>query len=284
MSELTALERIDCPYCHGTASDDWAQERGFIVVRCRICALLFVNPRLPLSAIDSAVRTGAHGAEAGGLHVASRRIARKVAYYERILGKVFGDLWAARRPVEWLDVGAGYGELLEAVIRLAPAGSSIAGLEPMHPKAQVARSRGLHVIEDYLRREREKVQIVSFVDVFSHLPDFGSFLDDVRAVLRPGGEIFMETGNLADLQYREEFPGELGLPDHLIFAGESHIRGYLDRAGFDVVRIERRRIDGLSNLAKTLAKRALGRPEMVRLPYTSRYRQIMVRARLRGQA
>jgi SAM-dependent methyltransferase len=244
--------------------------------------LLFVNPRLPIAAIDSAVRTGVHGVEAGGLEVSSRRISRKVSYCERTLGRIFSDLWAAKRPVKWLDVGAGYGELLEAVIRLAPAGSSIEGLEPMRPKAQAARSRGLHVTEDYLRRDRDKVQVVSFVDVFSHVPDFGYFLDDVRAVLVPGGEIFMETGNLADLERREEFAGELGLPDHLVFAGESHIRGYLDRAGFEIVRIERRRIDGFVNLAKTLVKRAQGRPEFIRIPYTSRYRQILVRARLRS--
>lgn len=278
----TALERIDCPYCGSGESSAWAEELGFTVVRCRSCALLFMNPRIPLGAIDAAVRSGAHGSDAGGLQVASRRIPAKVRYYERALGRAFADLWAAGRPVSWLDVGAGYGELIEAVSRLAPPGSHVEGLEPMLPKAQAARARGLHITQDYLRRTHPKVQVVSFVDVFSHIPDFGSFLDDVRAVLQPGGEVFMETGNLADLEQREEFPGELGVPDHLVFAGEAHLRGFLDKAGFDVVYLSNRRVDGLVNLAKTIVKRAVGRPEHVRLPYTSRYRQILVRARLRA--
>lgn len=281
MNDLTTLECIGCPYCHGWEATPWAEEAGFTVVRCSSCALLFVNPRIPLGAIDAAVRSGAHGAESGGLQVASRRIPAKVALYEATLRRAFADMWSAGRPVRWLDVGAGYGELIEAVGRLAPAGSHVEGLEPMRPKAAAARARGLQVTEDYLRPEHPPVDVVSFVDVFSHIPDFGSFLENVRAVLAPQGQVFLETGNLADLDRREEFPGELGVPDHLVFAGQKHVRGFLERTGFDLVYVEERRIDGLVNLAKTAVKRALGRPEQIRLPYTSRYRQLVVRARLR---
>ena len=85
---------------------------------------------------------------------------------------------------------------------------------------------------------------------------------------------------MADLEARSEFPGELGLPDHLVFAGERHIVGYLSRAGFEIVRIERERIDGWLNLAKNVAKLALGRPAALAVPYRSAYRQLRVRARL----
>ena len=229
-----------------------------------------------------AVRTGAHGAEAGGLAVAARRIPSKVRHYKSVLRGLFADAWQRKEPITWVDVGAGYGELIEAVSRLAPAGSRIEGLEPMRPKAMAARARGLLVTEDYLRRTHSKVQFVSFVDVFSHLPDFRAFLADVRSVLLPGGEIFMETGNLADTEDRSEFAGELGVPDHLVFAGERHIRGYLEESGLEVVRIERQRADGLVNAAKCVAKALLGRPTQLRIPYTSRYRQLLVRARLPG--
>ncbi len=235
-----------------------------------------------MAAIDSAVRTGAHGAEVDGLAVAARRVSRKVSHYEHVLGRLFGDVWQRNEPVTWVDVGAGYGELLEAVSRLAPAGSRIEGLEPMRPKATAARGRGLLVTEDYLRPTHAQVQFISFVDVFSHLPDFRAFLADVRYVLLPGGEIFMETGNLADAEDRSEFAGELGVPDHLVFAGERHIRGYLEESGLDVVRIERQRADGLVNSAKCVAKALLGRPTQLRIPYTSRYRQLLIRARLPG--
>jgi 2-polyprenyl-3-methyl-5-hydroxy-6-metoxy-1,4-benzoquinol methylase len=280
-TDLPPLETIACPYCGTADFFQWALERGFATVRCKSCALLFVNPRPAASSIDAAVRTGFHAAEALRLNVVSRHSPAKVARYRKVLRRMFDDVWRGGRPIAWLDVGAGYGEIVEAVTGLAPPGSRVAGLEPMHPKAAHARARGLSIIEDYLRPEHGPVDVISVVDVFSHIPDFGRFLDDVKACLKPGGEVFIETGNLADLGAREEFPDELGVPDHLVFAGERHLRGYLERARFDVLAVERVRIDDLIHLAKTIVKKALGRPVTVALPYASRYRQLLLRARLR---
>jgi SAM-dependent methyltransferase len=204
-----------------------------------------------------------------------------VGRYRRILGRLFEDVWQRGQPVSWVDVGAGYGEVVEAVAALAPAGSSVEGREPMQPKAAAARARGLPVVHGYLTADHDKVDFVSVVDVFSHIPDFSSFLELIRAVLKPGGEVFIETGNLADLGERNEFPGELGLPDHLVFAGEAQLRGYLERAGFEVVKLEGEAVDDWLNLVKNVVKKLLGRPVKLAWPFTSRYRQLLVRARLR---
>lgn len=276
-----ALEVIACPYCDSSAQLAWAEELGFKAVRCADCGLIYCSPRPALSTIDSAVRTGSHGEEAGRLDVTARRIDSKVAFYQRVLGEMFDDVWQRPQPITWLDVGAGYGEVLEAVAALAPEGSQVEGLEPMAPKADKARGRGLNITEDYLKPDHAQVDYISAVDVFSHIPDFSEFLADVRAVLKPHGELFLETGNLADLIDRKDFPGELGLPDHLVFAGEKHLVGFLEQAGFEVLRIRRRRIDGILNMLKNIAKKLLGRPAQLGIPYTSRYRQIQVRARMR---
>lgn len=278
------LEAVPCPYCGSARHEAWATELGFTTVRCAGCGLLYCNPRPAAALIDAAVRTGAHGPEAGGLVVTARRLPGRVAAYRRLFGELFDDLWRAGRPVSWLDVGAGYGEILEAVTSLAPAGSRIRGYEPMHAKATSARARGLDVVEDYLRPGAARAQVISVVDVFSHVPDFGAFLAELRQALEPGGELYVETGNLADLERRDQFPYELGLPDHLVFAGERHLRGYLERAGFEIVRVRTQRIDGLVNLAKNAVKKLIGRPAAFGLPYTSAYRQLQVRARLRPQA
>jgi hypothetical protein len=70
------------------------------------------------------------------------------------------------------------------------------------------------------------------------------------------------------------------LPDHLVFAGERQLRGYLEQAGFRIIRMEKVRIDGMMNLARNLVKLLLGRPVRLAVPYTSKYRQLRVRARL----
>lgn len=278
IKEPTSL--IDCPYCGANEYTPWAQELGFTAVRCKTCALIFVNPRPALESVDAAVRTGSHGDEAQRLNVVARRIDAKVARYRGIFRRLFDDVWRNGKPISWLDVGAGYGEIVEAVSALAPIGSRIEGLEPMRPKAAQAIARGLTITEDYLRPSHPKVGFVSVVDVFSHIPQFDKFLLDVKSVLEPGGELFVETGNLADLQSRDEFPGELGLPDHLVFAGESQLCGYITNAGFEIVHIDKIRIDGIVNLIKNVVKKALGRPVTLGIPYTSNYRQLLIRARL----
>ena len=250
-------------------------------MRCLECALIYVNPRPSLGSISEAVRSGVHGDEAGGLNVRSRRQAGKVGRYRKVLGALFHDVWQRGAPVSWIDVGAGYGEVVEAVTQLAPPRSTIRGLEPMEHKAARARERGLSVEQAYLGADHDKVDFVSVVDVFSHIPQFAEFLAVVRQVLSPSGEVFIETGNLADLHERAEFPGELGLPDHLVFAGASQLRRFLDEAGFDVVRLDAVRIDGWENFAKNVVKKILGRPVHLRLPHTSKYRQLLLRARLR---
>lgn len=275
----SALETVPCPFCRSSKFSFWAAERGFNVVRCSDCDLLYVNPRPRRNEISVAVETGVH---ADRLNVVGRRVPKKVPLYRKLFAELFSDVWRRSKPVTWLDVGAGYGEIVEAVASLAPPGSVISGIEPMRPKAEVARSLGLNVKTGYLESSRDKVEFISLVDVFSHLEDFHGFLSTVRSRLVPSGEFFIETGNMADLQDRSEFPNVLGLPDHLAFAGEAHLRGYLDRAGFDIVAMNRARFDTALQTAKTAVKKLRGDPVLLSWPYSSDFRSLQVRARLRS--
>ena len=276
-----SLIEIPCPYCSGTSHSFWAEERGYTVVRCDGCRFLYLNPAPPPESVSEAVMTGFHHDEAGDLDVRAHRSEKKVDHYEAIIKTMFADKWSSEQPIHWLDIGSGYGEIIEAVSRLAPKGSTIEGIEPMKPKADAARERGLTVTNDYLRRDHPKVDIASSIDVFSHIPDYRAFLADVVAVLKPGGEFLIETGNLADVDERSQFPFELGVPDHLTFAGRAHLEGLLDEAGFEVVTVQERRVDDLMGAAKNLVKILIGRPGGLSVPYQSKYRQLVIRARLR---
>lgn len=273
-------ETVECPYCGGHSYEPWAEELGFKLVRCSSCRLLYMNPMPTRSAITSGVQTGQHDLGGRLLNVRARRLASRVAKYRRDLVSLFADRFAAG-PVRWLDVGAGYGEVVEAVAAIAPAGSDVRGVEPMQHKAADSAGRGLTVRHGFLAASDGPADVVSLVDVLSHLPDFADMLAGMRAALAPGGEIFVETGNLADIERRQDFPHELGLPDHLQFCGEQHLLGWLDRAGFEVVQLRRVRHDGMVNLAKQAAKLAMGRPARLAIPYRSAYRQLQVRARMR---
>jgi SAM-dependent methyltransferase len=252
----TPAETDSCPYCSGTNHALWALEFGFAVVRCGDCGLLFVSPKPSREVVDEAVRSGLHNTL--GLNVRSRRIPRKIVRCRKIFRSLFSDLWRLGKPITWVDVGCGYGEVLESAYSVAPKGSLIFGYEPMKAKAEKAASLGLNVTNDYLAPHSIEADVISVVNIFSHIPDFHAFIDVVATNLKSNGLLYVETGNLADLNDRADFPGELGVPDYLVFAGEKHIRGYLHRDGFDIERIEYVRIDGFYEFCKNVVKRFAG--------------------------
>lgn len=275
-------ERINCLFCNRSESDEWASENGYTAVKCRGCGLVYVNPRPASTLIDEAVKTGVHRDVEHGRDVIGARSPSKVARYKKLLVGLFPDVLKKQRPISWIDVGAGFGELVEGVTALSADGSKVVGLEPMTPKAAVAKARGLDVRESYLSEITETFDFLSLINVFSHIPDFREFLRDVKRVLNANGEILIETGNTADLKSRSEVPGDLDLPDHLVFAGVNHLRGFLEEAGFQVIAVKEARVDGVLRFSKNLVKKLMGRKNItVRIPYTSPYRSVFLRARLR---
>ena len=193
---------------------------------------------------------------------------------------MYSDIWQSNKAISWLDVGAGYGEIMEAILSLTNNESQVEGLEPMNPKAKVAKQMGLTIHSCYLKDLDKKYDFVSIVHVFSHIPDFRIFLDDIKHVLKKDGEIFIETGNAADLKNRSEVPTELDLPDHLTFAGKEHVIGFLEKASFKIIQLQELRRDDLINFLKNIIKFILGRNVYLRFPYTSGHRAIRIRAKL----
>jgi SAM-dependent methyltransferase len=223
-----------------------------------------------------------HRELAHGRTAVARRAPYKIPRYRKILGDLFDDVWTRGEPISWLDVGAGYGEVVEALLALAPSGSEIIGVEPMEPKASRAREAGLPIRHAYIGDIEGTFGFASMINVFSHIPDFHQALREVRERLSPGAQLFVETGNAGDLSGAYEVPGELDLPDHLVFAGEGTMTRFLEEGGFTVIEIRRERRDTTTHVLKNLVKRALGRPVALRFPYSSPYRSLLIRAELRG--
>jgi 2-polyprenyl-3-methyl-5-hydroxy-6-metoxy-1,4-benzoquinol methylase len=214
----------------------------------------------------------------GVMDLVFSRSPKKIAHYRNIIDMMLAD--RLQQPVSWLDVGAGFGEVVEAVTDLAHEGSLVEGIEPMIAKAEAASRRGLPVRACMLSDVTETYDVVSIINVFSHVPDFSSFLRDIKDRLNEGGELFVETSNAGDLSDASKYPDYLFLPDHLIFAGVKHMHRFLNEAGFQVVSMHQRRIDGLSRSAKNVVKRLLGRKAQLIVPYASPFRTVFYRARL----
>lgn len=269
--------KVSCPCCGADDAAEWARENGFTAVKCRPCGMVYVNPRPTDEEITQGNIVGEHRTEHGTMQVVYRHSRAKIAHYKDLAAALMPDV--LKQELSWLDVGAGFGELLEALRELTPAGSKLDGLEPMQPKVKSAQARGLNVRSaDLTDLPSEHYDVVSLINVFSHVPDFDGFLSLIRNALKKNGSLMLVTGNGGDLATRAQYPDLLYLPDHLMFGGVEHIGRILRRNGFEVVKIMTVRRDTLRYCAKSLAKRILGRPATLQLPYRSPFRSVVFRA------
>lgn len=274
------LESVSCPLCGGVRGDDWGAENGFACVKCAHCGLVYVNPRPSLDEISRANEIGEHRTANEILRVVYKRSRRKALRYAATIRTIFPDLVSSTMPVRWLDVGAGFGELVEVLQEILPAGSQVMGIEPMAPKALDAQERGLPVYQADLSQIAGRFDVISLINVFSHIPNFHDFLARLRPLLKDDGELFIETGNGGDLASMHDYPDLLYLPDHLVFAGETHLRDYLERSGFSILSTSTVRVDTAVQFGKNLLKAALGKRIKLSIPYRSPFRRVLIRARL----
>jgi SAM-dependent methyltransferase len=199
VESLPELETVACYVCGARESSPWAEENGFLAVRCRMCGLIYVNPRPTRGSISRAAQSGLHAGSAT-VDETGARDAGKVKLYQRRLRALFEAGALAKRPgARWLDIGCGFGEFLEA-LKLESAGRlSTIGSEPNERKAAAARGRGLDVTFRELSTEPPGYAFVSLLNVFSHLPDPLEFLGQLAGLLEPGGQLVLQTGNWAEL-------------------------------------------------------------------------------------
>jgi len=236
MIDTSRLETVACYFCTSGHNEIWTEENGFTVCKCTGCGLLYVNPRPRLSDISDAAKTGLHeGAEVQNA-IGSYWPYTKPGFKRRVRD-MFPEL-DFRSPFAWLDVGCGYGEFMESVSELSAGKGKVRGCEPSAPKLQSARDRGLDVSFFRLADHADRYDYVSMLNVYSHLPNPTETLSEIRSLLKPGGELLLQTGDVTGLR-REDFPYNLGLPGHLSFAPEAVLRGLLQRAGFSVVSVKK---------------------------------------------
>lgn len=263
-----------CPCCQSTQRNLWHTEGGHSIVKCGNCGFLFLNPRPDDDERAAATVDGAFGGD-NSTDISERYSPSKVRHYQALYKTLIADAAIPVRGKRWLDVGCGYGEVMQAISKVAGADCIVKGVEPMKIKAAYAKNHGLEVINDFYSPQLGNFDVISIHDVFSHIPEPRLFLRDIRSGTSSGGHLIIETGNLADLANRAEFSGELGLPDHMIFAGANSLRLLLEGAGFRVKREFAFPIDGPLYALKTLVKFVLGRRVTPKLPYTSPYRTLV---------
>jgi SAM-dependent methyltransferase len=156
----------------------------FGVVRCPVCELVFVSPRLAPAALQRLYDRPAYFDEGvyGGRY---RRSPAMVLQRTWMRGRITHLLTRKPPPGRLLEVGSGYGLFLVAA---RDAGYRVRGVELSRAGLGVAAELGLDVVSGQLAdAPADPADVICFWDTLEHVPDPLRFLEQVRCRLAPGG-------------------------------------------------------------------------------------------------
>lgn len=224
----------ECYFCGSTSSKHYAEENGYNLVKCVECGLIFINNRPNDDEIKEAHKQGIHkGVEL--VDVTGEYNAEKEDLYLKVLDDLYGKEKLAGG--EWLDIGCGHGEFITAV-SIWDDNFSVRGSEPNVKKQESARSRGLDVNFINLKSHNTKYDVISMLNVYSHLPNPPEFFSQLKNILKQNGELILETGDSSHLSAVDHYR-PFYLPDHLSFASQEIVVGILEDLGFEIIKIKK---------------------------------------------
>lgn len=138
-----------------------------------------------------------------------------------------------------LDFGSGTGIFVELWRR---RGIVCDGLEASAEARDFClKERGISLFDSAAAAPRQAYDIVTMIEVIEHLPDFWRDLETLRALLKPGGQIFITTPNREGLRARLEKGAWKEATNHfhfVLFSPKSLSRE-LRMSGFDHVELIR---------------------------------------------
>jgi SAM-dependent methyltransferase len=151
-------------------------------------------------------------------------------YEWRGVYRLVSDAMPTDPTTRWLDYGCGVGGLVEFVRQ---QGIDAIGFDQGWSLSHLSRSGIPHLSGSELESRQAMFDVVTAIEVIEHVTDPVAELARMRSLLRPGGLLFLTTGNAAP--YRDRLTGwRYVVPDvHVSFFEPTTLALALDKAGFE---------------------------------------------------
>lgn len=247
-------ERIACPLC-GQHEQQlvflgrdllFAHPGHYRLVRCRGCALEYVNPRptpealgvhYPSDYFGYALHEEAPKWLEPYLRAFARGISkRRLGYVEAVTGRL-----APEHSI--VDVGCGVNRLLSYVQEARGCTGLGVDFKP-EIVAYVRDTLQMPIVEGTLETaglQAGHFDLVSMMEYLEHEADPLRVLEEARRITRRGGYLALELPHIDALPGRlfRSVWWNLDVPRHLIFPTPQTLRAMLDRAGYELVSVKR---------------------------------------------
>jgi len=206
-------------------------ENGYGLRGCRRCELFFIDP-YP-TGVERHEKVLDYSYEDVELLDPASSYAGQKLYYERHFPLIAEECREARSV---LDVGCGTGNLLER-LAVFPHLRRV-GIELNRNRAAFARRiTGCEIhempFEEFTSAER--FDVITMVNVLSHIPSFDSLFNATRSLLQPNGKLVLRTSEMSgDAGKWSQL--SWGIPDDLHFLGLRTLDFACRKYGFTVSR------------------------------------------------
>ena len=230
-----AAVALPCDCCGSTVRTELFRENGIALGQCVECDLLSIAdvPAGRMTELEAGHYAGTLKVLDAGKQLAAEQVLTdRFRGYVELAGKFV-------RSGTWLDIGCGAGLLLTLA---QDAGYTGEGIElNADRRAAAAQVTGLRIharpVEE-LGYPDGTFDVISLINVFSHLVSPAATLRELRRILKPDGVLIMATGEMSGTIDKADMPN-WNLGDHLHFLGDRTITHYADRLGFTVAHHER---------------------------------------------
>jgi len=237
--QMPELTHVPCPLC---GKDDpkvlLKTDQPFMrIVACGACGMMYQSPQVPESELGDA-----HLHFEEYTHYPSLNGAKVSLFKTRVAEMARRDNLGPSGA--FLDVGTGYGAMLDAVADCLPGWSRMA-LEISGSAREQLKARGhdsVSLLEDL--PVDAKFDWINLDNVLEHMPNPRGMLESLRSRLNPGGFLYVEVPNEAfiRLRYRVNdwargFSKPPTFPGHMSLFTRQTLREMSQAAGFDRIRI-----------------------------------------------
>jgi SAM-dependent methyltransferase len=231
------FEREPCArgqdYEYGTTG-----EQEFTFVRCQSCRTIVLDPRPSDEAIPALYPESYEPYRFAELPPLIRW-GREIVQYRKI-----------KALLEWtpeaatiVDVGCGSGSTLRLVRKFGPKDLRLIGWDFPGPHLDHLASAGFETIAAPIVAENTPAQVDVFImnQVIEHFAEPDALLAALRAALKPGGVLFIETPDTKGLDakwFKSGYWGGYHIPRHMVLFDRENLCSLLDRQGFRTVATE----------------------------------------------
>jgi SAM-dependent methyltransferase len=186
-STIPFTQRACCALCGNRQSTVHRDFRDIPVLRCSQCGFLYSSRTMDSEGMEAYYRED----------FGSRRHLQGQMVNARTNEVALERLLNFRQIRNWLDVGTGYGFLLQWLQR--KHGIAAEGVELSIQEAQYARKQlGLNVHSNLISESglpRGSFDVVSSFEVIEHIPEPVPFVEQLAEYVRPGGYLVIMTDN-----------------------------------------------------------------------------------------